>query len=186
MESSLFSSMKRIPLIILFLIISATTSFAQNAATVTKASIKFQIKNLGINTGGTIGGVKATILFNPAQLATSSIEATADVATINTDNDERDTHLRSADFFEAQRYPHIIMKSVSFKRKSGTNYVGQFNVTIKDKTRQLDVPFTYTENGNTAAITGTVKLNRLDFGVGGSSLVLSDNVTATITVEMNK
>jgi polyisoprenoid-binding protein YceI len=177
--------MKRIPLIISFLIISIATAFAQGA-TVTKSSIKFQIKNLGINTGGTIGGLKATIQFNPAQLATSSIEATADVATINTDNDERDQHLRSADFFEVQRYPHITMKSVSFKRKSGANYVGTFNVTIKDKTKQLDVPFTYTENGNTAAITGTVKLNRLDFGVGGSSLVLSNDVTATITVEMNK
>lgn len=177
--------MKRIPLIISFLIISIATAFAQGA-TVTKSSIKFQIKNLGINTGGTIGGLKATIQFNPAQLATSSIEATADVATINTDNDERDQHLRSADFFEVQRYPHITMKSVSFKRRSGANYIGTFNVTIKDKTKLLDVPFTYTENGNTAAITGTVKLNRLDFGVGGSSLVLSNDVTATITVEMNK
>jgi polyisoprenoid-binding protein YceI len=178
--------MKQIPLIISFLIISIATSFAQSTATVTKSSIKFQIKNLGINTGGTIGGVKTTILFNPAQLATSSIEATADVNTINTDNDERDAHLRSADFFEVQRYPHITMKSVSFKRKSGANYVGTFSVTIKDKTKQLDVPFTYTENGSTAAITGTVKLNRLDFGVGGSSLVLSNEVTATITVEINK
>lgn len=178
--------MKRIPLIISFLIISITIAFAQSAATVTKSSIKFQIKNLGINTGGAIGGVKATILFNPAQLATSSIEATADITTINTDNDERDAHLRSADFFDVQRYPHIIMKSVSFKRKSGANYVGKFNVTIKDKTKQLDVPFIYVENGNTATITGTVKLNRLDFGVGGSSLVLSNDVMATITVEMSK
>jgi polyisoprenoid-binding protein YceI len=178
--------MKRISLIISFLIISIATTFAQSAATVTRSNIKFQIKNLGINTGGIIGGVKATIQFNPAQLAASSIDATADVATINTDNDERDTHLRSADFFDVQRYPHITMKSVSFKRKSGANYVGRFNVTIKDKTKQLDVPFTYTENGNTATIVGTVKLNRLDFGVGGSSLVLSNDVTATITVEMNK
>jgi polyisoprenoid-binding protein YceI len=178
--------MKRIPLLILLTLFLITLGFAQGPATVTKSGIKFQIKNLGINTGGTIGGVKATIQFSPAQLATSSVEATADVTTINTDNDERDTHLRSADFFDVQRYPHITMKSVSFKRKSGANYVGKFNLTIKDKTRQLDVPFTYTENGNTAVITGTVKLNRLDFGVGSSSLVLSNDVTATITVDMNK
>ncbi|MFD0751128.1 YceI family protein [Mucilaginibacter calamicampi] len=178
--------MKRIPLIALIIIFSVGLGFAQGGSTVTRSGIKFQIKNLGINTGGTIGGVKATIHFNPAQLETSSIEATADVATINTDNDERDTHLKSADFFEVQRYPHITMKSVSFKHKSGANYVGRFNVTIKDKTKPFDVPFTYTENGNTAAITGTLKLNRLDFGVGSSSLVLSNDVTATITVEMNK
>lgn len=160
--------------------------FAQAPATVTKSSVKFQIKNLGINTGGVLGGVKASILFNPAQLATSSIEATAETATINTDNDQRDEHLRSTDYFDVQRYAHITMRSVSFIHKSGTNYIGKFNVTIKDKTKQLDVPFTYTENGDTAVITGVVKLNRLDFGVGGSSLVLGNDVTVTITVETNK
>ena len=178
--------MKKIPLIILLSLFTVTFGFAQTPATVTKSSIKFQIKNLGINTGGVLGGVKATILFNPAQLATSSIEATAETATINTDNDQRDEHLRSADYFDVQHYPHITMRSVSFTHKSGANYVGKFNITIKDKTKLLDVPFTYTENGSAAAITGVVKLNRLDFGVGGSSMVLSNDVTATITVEMNK
>jgi polyisoprenoid-binding protein YceI len=178
--------MKRILFTISFLIVSIATGFAQGASTVAKANIKFQIKNLGINTGGMLSGVKASVQFNPSQLATSSIEATADVTTINTDNDQRDEHLRSAEYFDAQHYPRISMKSVSFTHKSGNNYVGKFNVTIKDKTKQLDVPFTYTENGNTAAITGTVKLNRLDFGVGGSSLVLSNDVTATIQVELTK
>jgi polyisoprenoid-binding protein YceI len=178
--------MKRILFTISFLIISIAAGFAQGASTVTKSNIKFQIKNLGINTGGTLGGVKASLQFNPSQLATSSIEATADVATINTDNDQRDEHLRSAEYFDVQHYPRISMKSVSFTHKSGNNYVGKFNVTIKDKTKQLDVPFTYTENGNTAAIIGTVKLNRLDFGVGGSSLVLSNDVTATIQLELTK
>jgi len=176
--------MKKISLIFLFTATFIATSFAQSAATVIKAGIKFQIKNLGINTGGVIGGVKANILFNPAQLATASMEATADVATIDTDNEERDTHLKSADFFEVQRYPHITMKSVSITHKKGVNYVGKFNLTIKDKTKQFDVPFTYTETGNTAIIVGSFKLNRLDFGVGGSSLVLGNEVTATITVEV--
>ena len=111
--------MKRISLIIFAIVTTITTSVAQT--TITKSSIKFQIKNLGINTGGTLGGLKANIHFNPTQLSGSNIEATVDVATINTDNDERDTHLRSADFFEVQRYPHITLRSVSFKHKNGTN-----------------------------------------------------------------
>ncbi len=176
--------MKRISLIIFAIVTTITTSVAQT--TITKSSIKFQIKNLGINTGGTLGGLKANIHFNPTQLSGSNIEATVDVATINTDNDERDTHLRSADFFEVQRYPHITLRSVSFKHKNGANYVGAFNVTLKDKTKQLDLPFTYTENGSTATFNGTLKLNRLDFGVGSSSLVLSNDVTVTIQAEIGK
>lgn len=175
--------MKRITLIILSTILSVSVTVAQ---TVTKSNIKFQIKNLGINTGGVLGGVKASVQINPTQSATSSIEATADVITINTDNEERDTHLKSADFFEVQRYPHITMKSVSITHKKGNNYTGKFNVTIKDKTKQFDIPFIYTENGNTATINGTFKLNRLDFGVGGSSLVLGNEVTVTIMVEITR
>ncbi len=174
--------MKRISLIILFAVLSASVTFAQ---TVTKSNISFKIKNLGINTGGTIGGVKASVKIDPTQ-AGGSIEATADVATINTDNDERDTHLKSADYFDVQRFPHITMKSVAITHKKGNSYVGKFNVTLKDKTKQFDIPFTYTETGNAATLSGTFKLNRLDFGVGGSSLVLGNEVTVTVVLELAK
>lgn len=174
--------MKRISLIILFAVLSASVTFAQ---TVTKSNISFKIKNLGINTGGTIGGVKATVRTDQSQVV-NSIEATADVATINTDNEERDTHLKSADFFDVQRFPHITMKSVSVTHKSGNKYTGKFNVTIKDKTKQFDIPFTYAEAGNNATLNGTFKLNRRDFGVGGSSLVLGDEVNVTVVVELAK
>jgi polyisoprenoid-binding protein YceI len=175
--------MKRIltPILILLLV---TSAFAQK--TVTKSSIKFQIKNLGINTGGIISGLQANIQFDPAQIAASSIEASVATNTINTDNDKRDEHLKSDEYFDATRYPKITMKSVSLKHKSGDNYSGQFDVTIKDKTKRFEVPFTYKETGNTAVITGSFKLNRLDFGVGSSSFVLGNDVVATITVEVSK
>ena len=172
--------MKKISLLILFAILSVSATLAQ---TVTKSNITFKIKNLGINTGGTIGGVKASVQINPAQ-AGGSIEATADVATINTDNEERDTHLKSANYFDVQRFPHITMRSVAITHKKGNSYMGKFNVTLKDKTKQFDIPFTYTETGNAATLSGTFKLNRLDFGVGGSSLVLGNEVTVTVVVEL--
>lgn len=177
--------MKRIyaPIILMLLAVGA---FAQVKNTITKSGIVFEIKNLGINTGGSISGLQANIQFDAAHLNASVIEATADVNTINTDNDARDTHLKSEEFFDVAHFPKITMKSVSIKHKSGDKYEGQFNVTMKDKTKQFTVPFTYTETGNTAAIKGTLKLNRLDFGVGGSSLVLSDEVVVTIEVEFNK
>jgi len=176
--------MKRIAPVLLLLLSLVFAASAQKT-TVTKSKITFEIKNLGIKTGGSIGGVQANIQFNPANLLASSIEATADVKTINTDNDERDSHLKSEDFFEMARYPKITMNSVSFSKK-GSNYVGKFNVTIKNKTKQLDVPFSYVQSGNTETFKGTLKLNRLDFGVGDSSLVLSNDVTVNIEIEASK
>jgi polyisoprenoid-binding protein YceI len=177
--------MKRIfaPIILLLLVVNA---FAQVKTTVTKSKITFEIKNLGIKTGGSIGGLQATVQFDPAHLNTSSVEASVDPKTVNTDNDGRDEHLRSDEFFDAARFPKITMKSVSFKHKSGDKYEGQFNLTLKDKTKLVNVPFTYTDAGATVAIKGSFKLNRLDFGLGGSSLVLSDEVVVNIEVEMAK
>jgi polyisoprenoid-binding protein YceI len=171
------------PIILLFL---AFNGFTQVKTNITKSKITFQIKNLGIGTGGSLGGLQASIQFDPTHLNTSVIEATADANTINTDNDTRDSHLKSDEYFDVARFPKITMKSVSFKHKSGDNYVGQFNLIMKDRTKQFDVPFTYIETGNTTAIKGTFKLNRLDFGVGGSSLVLSNEVTVIIELEATK
>jgi polyisoprenoid-binding protein YceI len=178
--------MKRIVALIIPLLITATTAWSQTKITVARSTIKFQIKNLGIKTGGSISGLDANIVFDPNKLDSSLIEASVDVNTINTDNDTRDKHLKSDEFFDAPHYPKITMKSVTIKHKSGNNYIGQFTVTIKNKTKTFDVPFTYTDNGSTATITGGFKLNRLDFGVGENSLVMSNDVSVSIEVAVNK
>ncbi|MHB8208192.1 YceI family protein [Mucilaginibacter sp.] len=175
---------KYLPL--LFLLFAMNFAIAQVKYTLTKATVTFQIKNMGINTSGNINDVQTNILFDAANLGSSSIEASANVKTINTDNDMRDEHLRGDSFFDVATYPKITMKSVAIKHKSGNNYVGQFNVTIKNKTHLLDVPFTYIENGNTADFSGVLKLKRTDFDIGGSSMVLSDDVTVNIDVAASK
>jgi len=172
--------------ITVILLLLVNCAIAQVKHTVTKSTITFQIKNLGFNTGGSIGGLKANIQFDPANLGRSVIEASADVNTINTDNDSRDEHLKSDSYFDAAKYPEIIMKSVSIKHKSGDNYTGQFNVTMKGKTQLIDVPFMYTVTGATTSFKGILKLKRTDFNIGSSSMVMSDDVTVNIDVEASK
>src|SRR3954470_3244731 len=118
--------MKRIAALIIPLLILVNIASAQKVV-ILKNSIKFQLKNLGINTGGSINGLTATMVFNPENLAASSIEAVLDVNSINTDNDLRDSHLRGEEYFDIAKYPTITMKSVSIKHKGGDKYIGQFN-----------------------------------------------------------
>ena len=167
----------------LLIIIIASFGFAP-ANTVTRSAITFQTKNMGIGVSGIIGGLQANVQFNAATLASSSIEASVDVNTINTDNSSRDDHLKSDEFFDIAHYPKITIKSVSFKHKSGSNYTGVFNLTIKGKTKQVEIPFTITEKGNELAFKSSFKLNRLDYGIGESSMVLSDNVIVNIDAEV--
>ncbi|MDB4924183.1 YceI family protein [Mucilaginibacter sp.] len=177
--------MKHIVTLIIPLLILVTAASAQKTA-INKATIKFQLKNLGINTGGTINGLQATIQFAPDKLDSSTIEALLDVSSINTENDLRDKHLRSDEFFDVEKFPKITMKSMSFKHKSGDNYTGQFSLTIKDKTKVFEVPFIYTATDNTATFKGGIKLNRLDFGIGSKSLVMSNDVSVSIEVDAAK
>lgn len=151
-----------------------------------RSAVTFEIKNLGIGTGGSINGILTEIHFTPSNLNSSIIEASVDVNTINTDNSSRDEHLRSEDFFDVSHYPKIVLKSVAFKHKSGNNYLGTFTLTIKGKSKQIEIPFTYLEKENAIEFKGSFKINRLDFGVGSKSMILSDEVTVNIDCEEKK
>ena len=77
--------MKKVILFIAVILMS-NAAFSQSKSNINKSKISFKIKNLGINTSGTIGGLQANIQFNPADLATSTVEASVETKTINTDN----------------------------------------------------------------------------------------------------
>ena len=176
---------KLYPLLILICFIS--NAFSQTKPqTVTKSSVVFHIKNLGITVDGTLAGFKGTINFDPANLATSTIEASLETNTIDTDNGTRNDHLKSDSYFDVVKYPTIAIKSVSFKHKSGSNYSGTFNLTIKNVTKTVEVPFSCTETGNTAVYKGNFQIERTDYGVGGSSLVMSSTVKIDIDFTTTK
>lgn len=186
-ETSFIQIMKKYPATLVLLFILGSFAFAQiTKHTVSKSSVTFQIKNLGINVGGSFSGLKADIDFDPEHPESGSIEASVQANTVNTDSETRDSHLKSDAFFDAEKYPEIKMKSVSFKHNSGYNYTGIFNLTIKDKTNQVQVPFTYTENSNDGEFKGTLKIKRTDYGVGGKSMVMSNDVTILIYVSTSK
>lgn len=167
----------------LIIILFATASFAQvKQQTVTKSAVTFHIKNLGITVDGIIAGFKGDIKFDPAKLATSSITATVETNTIDTDNGTRNDHLKSDSYFDAAKYPTITMKSVSFKHNSGNKYTGTFNLTIKDRTNTITVPFTYAETGTNAELKGGFQIERTDYDIGGHSMVMSNDVKIDIDV----
>lgn len=178
--------MKRIYPLLTFLFF-ATCTFAQvKEQTVTKSSVVFHIKNLGFTVDGTLGGFKGEVKFDPADLAASSITASVDVNTIDTDNGTRNDHLKSDSYFDVAKYPNISMRSVSFKHNSGNNYTGTFNLTIKDKTNTIAVPFTYIESGSAAEFKGNFQIQRTTYGVGGKSLVMSNDVKVDISIATAK
>lgn len=147
------------------------------------SKVHFVIKNFGIKTGGDFTGLKGTIVFNPKALASCRFNVTVNAGSVDTDNSTRDKHLRKSDYFDVEKFP--LISFVSTKITESTN-AGRFyvfgNLTIKGVTKAVEFGFSATPVGNGYLFKGGFEINRRDYGVGGSSFSMSDNVIVTLTI----
>jgi polyisoprenoid-binding protein YceI len=160
------------------------------------AKLGFTITHLMVSdVEGYFKKVTAVVTTSKDDFTDAVAEMTAEVSSVNTDNDRRDAHLQSPDFFDAAKFPTITFKSTSFKKSEvpGT-YLVKGNLTMHGITK----PVTLTAVSRIGAnpmnkkvvagfkITGTVK--RTDFGIGGSmpAAVISDEVTIFANAEFGK
>ena len=172
-------SIKKTLFIIAF--IAFNSSFAQKW-TPTTGTAKFYVKMLGVGVDGSFKGIKANIDFNPENPTTSSIFASVDAATVFTDNNLRDTHMKEKpEFFEVAKYPTVSLKSTSIV-KNGTSYIGTFNFTIKNVTKPIKIPFTFTQTGDKGTFATTFEINRKDWNFGGNTMGMSDKVKMSLSL----
>lgn len=147
------------------------------------SKVHFVIKNLGINTGGDLTGLEGKIFINEKDISKSYADVTVKVETIDTDNERRDKHLRSADYFEAAKYPTIRIVSTGItKNAKGAGFIFTGNITIKETTKSISFPFTVLKNTEGYLLAGEFTINRLDFAVGGNSSTMSDNVKVELSI----
>ena len=146
-----------------------------------KSEIQFTIKNFGLNTNGTLNGLKGVINFNPSNLSSASFNVSIDVNTINTGVGMRDNHLKGEDYFNAEKYSTINFVSTGVKTQNG-GYIISGQLTIKGISKFISFPFTAVQQNDGMLFTGDFNINRKDFNVGGSSAVLSNNVDVSLKV----
>ncbi len=148
-----------------------------------ESKVLFVIKNFGIKTRGDLKGLKGNIKFHPGNPAAAVFDVTVDAATIDTDNESRDGHLRQAEYFDVATFKTIQFKStkVTLSSVPGRYYM-YADITIKGVTKPVEFGFGAVPKNGGYAFDGEFKINRRDFGVGGSSVSLSDNLTVTLSV----
>jgi polyisoprenoid-binding protein YceI len=148
------------------------------------AEINFQINHFGTKAKGSFKGFNAVIVFDQTNLNTASIKASIDVKTIKTNINLRDYALKGKDYFDINKYPRISMISTKIAKNFGTNeFIGYFNVTIKNITKNIAIPFTFIENNKIGIFQGSFLVNRIEFGIGEKSLILGNNVEINILVK---
>ncbi|HMH21690.1 MAG TPA: YceI family protein [Puia sp.] len=189
--------MKKTAIITTAFILLTSAGFAQGW-TMDKAhsQLNFGIKHLSISEiDGSFTSVEAKITSSKDDLTDAVIELSADINSISTGNEQRNAHLKSADFFDAAQFGTLSFKSTSFKKLSAKNYKATGDLTFHGVTKPvvLDVVFNGTtvnpQSKKTVAgfkVTGTIK--RSDFGIAAAmpSAMLSDEVALNANAEFTK
>ncbi len=142
--------------------------------------IRFQIKNAGITVNGTISDWEYEFVWDAKKLANCSISGRANPIAIDTGIKLRDKHLQGRQYFHAEKFPVISLQSKKIISTKKGNYKGIFELQIRDVKKEIEIPFSVTTSSHKQYFKAEFNINRLDFYLGESSLVLGDEVKVFI------
>lgn len=165
--------MKRIIFLLLIPLFGTNIVKAQYIPVDKGSTLTFKIGNFGFDVNGSFAGLKGNIHFDPQNVVANSFDITVDAFTVNTDNNLRDEHLRGASYFDVKNYPviHFVSSKVT---SSGNSFVAYGKLTIKGKSKDISIPFTAASGTDEYLFKGSFKINRKDFGVGGTSTISNE------------
>lgn len=157
--------------------------------------IEFGVKHMMVTTvKGRFTGVEGTITVDEQNYANSHAEIIIDAASITTGNEQRDGHLRSADFLDVETYPTITFNSTRVEPTSDTTFDVTGDLTIRGTTREVTLPVELNGRGTTpygqevAGLSTETKINRSDFGLNWNVALETGGVlvgpTAKIAIEL--
>ena len=161
------------------------------------SSINFSVRHLMVNrVRGTLGTFSGEITVSGEN--TASVSAEIGVGSVNTGNDDRDTHLRSAEFFDVEQYPTATFTATGVRQDVHDGYALDGDFTLKGTTKPITLGLQFTGinpgmgRGPVAGFQASVVLNRKDFGINinmpleGGGVVLGDEVTVDLDIEALK
>lgn len=157
------------------------------------STVGFSVRHLMVSkVRGTFNDFAGAITV--AEDGTIAVTAEIQVASIDTKNADRDAHIKSADFFDAEQYPTATFTSTAVRAK-GDDYVVEGDFTLRGVTRRVELALEFNGvnpgmgNGPVAGFEATTVLNRKDFGISidmpleGGGAVVGDKITITLEIE---
>jgi len=198
---------KSIALVFVSLLIATVAAAETYVVDKTHSEVGFRVRHIVSKVPGSFNQFSGTFTFDPAAVKTAkvgevvenaSVEFTIDASSIDTDNSDRDNHLRSQDFFWVEKHPELTFKSTKIQKIAGDNFDVWGTLTMRgiEKPVKIDVAFLGTATdpwGNDkAGFQATTKVNRKDFDMvwnkaldqGGT--ILGEEVSIEIDLELNK
>jgi polyisoprenoid-binding protein YceI len=160
------------------------------------SEIGFSVRHFGVsNVRGVFKEYTMNLMVDEDDPTRSTVELSIKADSIFTDHEQRDNHLRSADFLDVANHPEIVFKSKRIEHRGGEEYVAVGDLTIRGVTREIDLPFTLAGplldplKMKRLGLEGSLTLDRQDYGVSWSrvmdngGLFVGDEVKISISIE---
>ena len=188
--------------VVVFLVMIAVTALAtaQSEWKVDKvhSSVTFSVRHMLIaEVSGNFKDFSIVLQSDKEDFTDAVVEGTIQVASINTENEYRDKHLKSDDFFNAEKFPEIKFKSTKFEKLSDNKYKITGDFKLRDVTKEVTFDAVLngtlkTDKGYLSAWKATTTINRFDYNlkwnktVETGGLIVGKDVTITLNLELNK
>lgn len=164
------------------------------------SEVGFSVKHMMVSkVKGTFDQFTAEIEANPTDLTTASIQFTIDVASINTRNNDRDNHLRSADFFDVEQYPNLTFTSTKIEKTDEDEYKVTGDVSLHGVTKQETFNVTFEglakdpmSGAEKAGFSAEGKIKRSDYGLTWNAaletggVLVGDDIKITIEIQAER
>ncbi len=154
--------------------------------------VGFKIKHLMItNVSGSFKNFHAEVETEDEDFSTANIQLKAEISSIDTNNAQRDAHLRTSDFFEAEKYLEMIFESTKVEKVDEENYLMYGNLTMKGVTKPVKLNVEYSGitkdpwGGVRAGFTVTGKINRTNWGINFNAVLETGNLMLAEEVKIN-
>jgi polyisoprenoid-binding protein YceI len=165
----------------------------------THSEVGFKIRHFFSKVPGRFNDFSGTVMLDDKDLAASSVDVTIQTASIYTNNERRDNHLRSEDFFSAEKFPAITFKSTKVTPGDGGKFKVDGDLTMRGVTKPVTLDAELVGQGavgrggsSIAGFEATTTVNRKDFGIlwnktlDNGSTLLDDMVTINLGIEADK
>lgn len=153
--------------------------FSQNVVDTRNSVVEFEAYALWVaQVEGEIKGMKGTVNWT-TDLTQNSIDVCIESNTLNSNNQERDAHLKSEDFLETEKYPTICFISNQITEGKDGQFVVKGNLTLHGVTKEISIPFSYKE----FILKGSIEIQRKDYNIGSdiSTFTASNSIKLEIT-----
>ena len=167
------------------MLLFVTTAASSADYTMRAGSLQFIGEQQGERFEGRFERFTPSIRFDATDLAASSFDVLIELASANTDNEERDEALQGEDFFAIAAFPKARFVTTAMRRVDATHFEADATLTIRDRTVAIKFPFVFEAVANGARLTAKVTLDRLAFGLGAGDWASEDDIGHQVEVRVD-